>query len=1025
MVNLRQALQPNKRAVAVVIAGGLLFACGEANIETTLSSDSSVAFTTEDTTPAELTPVEPPLVEPIPVNLGEIPTVFIKCYFNEDPMEAAQLGTGGTWLQFRGDRTLSGRSGLVGTTTCPEVLWSHDLAARLSLLEVEFDSSVSKSLPLPDTGELGDRFELFNRYTVGERWFDLDGDGWNHEKSTDHGVHRVGDLLPDLPGYEMISCDTGQYQIGAGSDDPLPCYLLNRSKYAWETVWISEPFSGFTNSMSIAGQPLIGDFDVDGEPEVAVLPWYDVQILDLATGTLEASGNYKINVGGESHEYDSGDPTSGRGYGFFGAYDLGNDDRSEFVILGDFEMFVSVLGWRDDKLVELWDHQITKGIYESTVIHEPGASPVADINGDGAPDIVTSIFNEHGDGQWHVVGFDGLTGTTIVDLVNRHLAALGDLDGDGIAELFVTVTEGSAVPDHGPVEILDATQALPRSVWSSNSSGFERLDIPEFPLYANSRTNWQRKSIFLYRDPQSNGLMFATRSQEQETDNVTIHFNRANGGIVSEIGSITGPLLELRGIDQSAETLRLLVGASNSQPGTSVTTDGLEATITYSGRTRDKDGHPASRESLLTGSVVGDLDGSGPFVVTQGVNETIQALKVDTESGLANIAWTTSGRGMVSDIPTIISNSNGFASVALADIYGTGEHAVLVADKRPNGFAVLRALDGSGESIWETEFDVPGDPPIFGTSGITHWTAGHFRDLDREDVLVAVRKTKPHSEQLHLLDGRTGDVLWIRESGGLYSCNVPYETGASGSHMAIFDWDGDGLDDILNTYSGLFAVYDGSDASMLLNRWTTECWRGRGPDLSGIFDQGFKKHPLPVAADFLGNGTEQILLAGIDSTIAVLETSGDPIWHSEMFSGSPKRTMQGIGDIDGDGDLDLVSVGHCNEGDSEIQVFEASTGDLRWTFDLNPVCSLWMVPTHVVTVDLDGDGRDEALFTYGNVLYAIGEGEDGSGHLAWYATFRPNSWEAMLGDLAIGDVDGTGKPQILVNTESGHLYGIG
>jgi len=1029
MENLRQALQPNKRVAAVVIAGGLLFACGEAKTDTALPSDSSVAPTTVDTTPVEPTPVEPPLVEPTPVepapfNLGEIPTVFIKCYLNEDPMEVTQLGTEGAWLQFRGDRTLSGRSGLVGATTCPEVLWSHDLGARLSLLEVVFDSSVSKALPLPDTGELGDRWELFDRYTEGERWVDLDGDGWNKEKPTGYGVHRVGDLLPDLPGYEMISCDTGQYHIGARDDDPLPCYLLNRSNYAWETVWTSEPFSGFTNSMSIAGQPLIGDFDVDGEPEVAVLPWYDVQILDLTTGILEATGNYKINDS-EEYEYDSDDPTTGRAYGFFGAYDLGDDDRSEFVILGDFEMFVSVLGWRDGELVELWDHQITKGIYEGTVIHEPGVSPVADINGDGAPDIVTSIFNEHGDGQWHIVGFDGLTGTIVVDLVNRHLAALDDLDGDGIAELFVTVTEGSAVPDYGPVEILDVTQDLPRSVWSSTSSGFERLDILEFPLHANSRAAWQRKSIFLHQDPQSNGLMFATRSQEQEDDNVTIHFNRSTGGIVSEIGSITGPLLQLRGIDQSAETLRLLVGAASSRPGRSVTTDGLEATIAYSGRTQHKDGHLAARESLLTGTVVGDLDGSGPFVVTQGVNETIQALKVDTESGLASVAWTTSGRGMVSGYHTIISNSRGFASVALADIYGTGEHAVLVADKRPNGFAVLRALDGSGESIWETEFDVPGDPPIFGTSGITHWTAGHFRDLDREDVLVAVRKTKMHSEQLYLLDGRTGDVLWNRQSGGLFSCNVPHETGASGSHMAIFDWDGDGLDDILNTYSGLFAVYDGSDASMLLNRWTTRCWRGRGPGLSGIFDQGFRKHPLPVAADFLGNGTEQILLAGIDSTIAVLEISGDPIWHSEMFSGSPKRTMQGIGDIDGDGDLDLVSVGHCNGDDSEIQAFEASTGDLRWTLDLNPVCSSWTVPTHVVTVDLDGDGRDEALFTYANVLYAIGEGEDGSGHLAWYATFAPNSWEALLGDLAIGDVDGTGRPQILVNTESGHLYGIG
>jgi hypothetical protein len=59
--------------------------------------------------------------------------------------------------------------------------------------------------------------------------------------------------------------------------------------------------------------------------------------------------------------------------------------------------------------------------------------------------------------------------------------------------------------------------------------------------------------------------------------------------------------------------------------------------------------------------------------------------------------------------------------------------------------------------------------------------------------------------------------------------------------------------------------------------------------------------------------------------------------------------------------------------------------------DLGAVCSSWTVPTHVVTVDLDGDGRDEALFTYGNVLYAIGEDDDGGGHLAWQATFAPDS----------------------------------
>ena len=958
----------------------------------------------------EATPVEPTLF-----NLGEIPSAVIECYGNEAPIEDAQSSTGGAWLQFRGDRALSGRSGLVGAATCPEVLWSHDLGARLSLLEVAFDPSVSKALPLPNAGELGNRGNLFHRYEVKGRRIDLDGDGWNVESTTSLGTHRVGDLLPDLPGYEMVSCDTGQFQVGAGGDDPLPCYLLNRSNGAWETVWVSVPFDGFTNNRSTTGEPLVGDFDRDGEPEVAVLPWYDVQVLDLATGALEATGNYKTDV------YDPDDPTTGRAYGFFGAYDLGGDDRSEFVIMGDFQMFVSVLGWRDGGLVELWDHQIEAGTKLNKAVHETGASPVADIDGDGNPDIVTSIFNEHGDSRWHVVGFDGLTGTVIVDLVDRHLAALGDLDGDGTAELFVTVTEGPAVPEYGPVEILDVTQNPPQSVWSSSSSGFERLDVPDFPLHVNSRATWGRKSIFLYQDPGSDELMFATRSQQRGTRNVTIHFYQAIGG-VSEIGSVTGPLLQLRGIDDRTETLRLLVGAVSSQSGSTVTTDGLEATLAHSGRAQDGDGHLAAMGSLLTGTVVGHLDGGGPTVVAHGFGETVQALEVDTESGLVSVAWTASGRGMVSGADTIVSNNRGFAAVALADVYGTGEHVVVVADEGSDGSAVLRALNGSGEVIWQTGFDVLGAPPIWNIGGITNWTAGHFRDPDREDVLVDVRKTMSGSDQLHLLDGRNGDVLWTRQSGGMYSgCGTTHERGAGGSHMAIFDWDGDGLDEILNTYSSLYTVHDGSDGSMLLNRWMTD-WC---PDPLQLFDQGFLNHPLPVAADFLGNGSDQILLAGIDSTIAIAETGGDPIWHTEMFSGSPKRTMQGVGDIDGDGDLDLISVGHCNGADNEIQAFEASTGDLRWTLDLGAVCSSWTVPTHVVTVDLDGDGRDEALFTYGNVLYAVGEDDDGGGHLAWQVTFAPDSWRALLGDLAIADVDGTGRPQVLVNTQSGYLYGIG
>jgi hypothetical protein len=39
-------------------------------------------------------------------------------------------------------------------------------------------------------------------------------------------------------------------------------------------------------------------------------------------------------------------------------------------------------------------------------VHVPGTYPVQDIDGDGKLDVVTSIYNETGDGQWHVVARD-------------------------------------------------------------------------------------------------------------------------------------------------------------------------------------------------------------------------------------------------------------------------------------------------------------------------------------------------------------------------------------------------------------------------------------------------------------------------------------------------------------------------------------------------------------------------------------------------------------------------------------------
>ena len=78
----------------------------------------------------------------------------------------------------------------------------------------------------------------------------------------------------------------------------------------------------------------------------------------------------------------------------------------------------------------------------------------------------------------------------------------------------------------------------------------------------------------------------------------------------------------------------------------------------------------------------------------------------------------------------------------------------------------------------------------------------------------------------------------------------------------------------------------------------------------------------------------------------------------------------------------------------------------------------------MATVDLDGDGRDEGLFTQKNVLYAVGEDEKGQGTFRWKVTIGEEYGEC-LSDVTVADVYGNGTPQILVTTASGHLYALG
>ncbi|MGI9271081.1 MAG: hypothetical protein ACR2QT_04855, partial [Woeseiaceae bacterium] len=940
-------------------------------------------------------------------DLGAIPDVVIECYAESEDAGsiAPDSSLDGSWLQVRRDRKLTGRSPLIGDITCPKVLWKYDVAqTRKTLFAINPDNASSQiSLPTVGADTVGDiqlDFET-NGFLI-----DLDGDGQNIVTPQDNG-DRIGDFWPALAGYERISCQPAVLGLTPGPDDTVPCYLQNRQSGAWVTPpeWVSNPIDGMIESNGYGGNPLVADVDNDGDEEIVVRGWYYVSVLNLDTGVVESVGEFRDPMGPGA--------ASGRGYGWMGAINVDSDPKLEVVLLGDIEQFVAVMGWVNGELEEIWDYEIEAGTSNAQAKHDTGVAPVADIDGDGLPEIVTSIFNKTGDQQWHVMVFDGATGAIECDLVNSYLAGLEDLDGNGTAELFVRATTGTVVPDYGDIWIgsCDSNGAIP--VWSEQNTGFVSADIPGFPDNVSSHSKKRRLSLF-YRSGWTSGRpIFLTEEAAGNGIDVTLRVFQFDQGQVTEVASLSGPRLSLESLSFTAPQNGMLIKAYAKEPAEGqVSLTQLSSVIRQYGRVDSSDGVglPGARAGLLSSTVVAPLAaGELPYLVTQSFDEQLIAMRI--ENGLEPTElWQRPGRGMVTQGRSITVP---YESVLLADVLGTGDLAVISARKGSGGLGEISAMDSAGVELWSESFNVPGDLPPDNEGGVTTWVAGHFRNNQYEDIVVSIRIGTSHSSQMHWIDGQTGNREWIQTTGG--TCDGGHVTGAGSLHMAVFDWgDGDQLDEMLSLRGGGIAVYNGDQDEILLEKKTTD-FCASNPN---VFAENLFVESIPVVADFLGNATEQFLYANNPVTLGLFDFDANVIWNTPFESGLNINSLQGVGDLDGVGGLEIISVGHDDPG-KEIYAYDAATGPpARWTLALPELCDHQEV-SYVATGDIDGDGRDEALFNDCNVLYAIGENSAGQGEILWRATFQNNRYDADLGEVVIADVDGSGRPQILINTASG------
>ncbi|MBD3347793.1 MAG: T9SS type A sorting domain-containing protein [Candidatus Eisenbacteria bacterium] len=401
---------------------------------------------------------------------------------------------------------------------------------------------------------------------------------------------------------------------------------------------------------------------------------------------------------------------------------------------------------------------------------------------------------------------------------------------------------------------------------------------------------------------------------------------------------------------------------------------------------RWKEGWPADtgEASGPASPRVVDLDGDGTREVV-----------VATRDGTVN-AWRADGTPLLplSDPPGRFALVPGGVrySPAVADLDGDGEREVIAASEAGSLYVwAHQDLDGDGlADLHSPNYPVPIDGPAS--------SSPLAADLDGETGLEVAAASQ-------------GGFLTILDAHGAHVGSSPYAFGhlvLNEVTLCASDLDLDGADEVVMSTTNRGWIAAMNEDGTPVSGWpvTVPEWEDDLVFLAaGDIDRG-------------SDGASEIVGAGTDGTVRVWDRSGRevPGWPVDLER--PAGSRPALSDLDGDGFLEIA----VSAGSSGVFGLRSNGSRVEnWPLVLERGDSLGAFPSPPIVGDLDGDGGLDVVATGpdGNVFaWDAVSGEELPGF--------PLSCDPPAGAPWAGDVDGDGELDLLVSGDSGRvlMYGL-